>query len=73
MTATTNDREFRLRRSLKRLGCDLVDADAGAFYIRHQGKHAHGPTTSVGQVSNCKLAQFPFFHICSSSSTTPHP
>lgn len=36
MTATTNDREFRHRRSLKRLGYDLVDADAGAFYVRHR-------------------------------------
>lgn len=43
MTATTNDREFRLRRSLKRLGYDLVDADAGAFYIRHQGSMLTDP------------------------------
>jgi hypothetical protein len=32
---TTADREARLRRSLRRLGYDLVDADArGLFYIQ---------------------------------------
>ena len=31
----TSDREARLRRSLRRLGYDLVDADArGLFYIQ---------------------------------------
>ncbi len=33
----TADRESRLRRSLKRLGYDLVDADRGQFYIRRNG------------------------------------
>jgi hypothetical protein len=33
MTAT-DDRESRLRRSLKRLGYVLVDAERGNFYIR---------------------------------------
>ena len=36
MTHAT-DREFRLRRSLRRLGYDLVDAERGQFYIRRQG------------------------------------
>ena len=36
--ATVNDRESRLRRSSKRLGFELVDAEAGNnFYIRRQG------------------------------------
>ena len=35
--ATVNDREARLRRSLLRLGFDLVDAERGNFYIRRQG------------------------------------
>src|SRR5215813_3830048 len=36
--ATTADREARLRRSLRRLGYDLVDADSrGYFHIRREG------------------------------------
>ena len=35
--ATVNDREARLRRSLLRLGFQLVDAERGNFYIRRQG------------------------------------
>jgi len=35
--ATVNDRESRLRRSLSRLGYDLVDAERGNFYIRRKG------------------------------------
>lgn len=31
------DRETRLRRSLKRLGCELVDAERGHFHIRRGG------------------------------------
>ena len=33
---STTDRESRLRRSLKRLGYDLVDAERG-YYIRRAG------------------------------------
>jgi hypothetical protein len=36
-TATIDLRESRLRRSLKRLGYELVDAERGQFYIRRQG------------------------------------
>src|SRR5262245_28515075 len=36
-TAHAIDREARPRRSLKRLGYDLVDADRGQFYIRRAG------------------------------------
>jgi len=35
--ATTDSRESRLRRSLRRLGYDLVDAERGNFYIRREG------------------------------------
>jgi hypothetical protein len=38
VNATTADRESRLRRSMKRLGYDLVDADHGQFYIRREGR-----------------------------------
>ena len=31
-------RKSRLRRSLKRLGYELADADGGKFDIRHQGR-----------------------------------
>jgi len=34
-------KESRLRRSLKRMGYDLVDAEAGEFYIRHQGSRVN--------------------------------
>jgi hypothetical protein len=37
-TAIADARESRLRRSLKRLGYDLVDAEGrGQFYIRRNG------------------------------------
>ena len=36
-TVPVDDRKSRLRRSLRRLGFDLVDADAGNFYIRQRG------------------------------------
>jgi hypothetical protein len=37
MTRTTAEREARLRRSLRRLGFDLVDAARGHFHIRREG------------------------------------
>ena len=40
----SDDREARLRRSLKRLGYELADADGGQYYIRHKGSRVH--TTS---------------------------
>jgi chromosome condensin MukBEF MukE localization factor len=46
--ATVNDRESRLRRSLRRLGYDLVDAEAGQFYIRHQGTRVHATSDLFG-------------------------
>ena len=46
--ATTDSRECRLRRSLKRLGYDLVDAEAGQFYIRHQGTRVHATSDLFG-------------------------
>ena len=33
----TDDREDRLRRSLRRLGYDLVEADRRHFFIRREG------------------------------------
>ena len=45
--ATVNDRESRLRRSLRRLGYDLIDAEAG-FYIRHQGSRVHATNELFG-------------------------
>ena len=44
--ATVTDRESRLRRSLKRLGFDLIDAERGNFYIqapRLQDQQDGGP------------------------------
>jgi ribosomal protein L27 len=43
-----DDRESRLRRSLKRLGYDLVEADAGQFYIRHRGTRVHATSDLFG-------------------------
>jgi hypothetical protein len=37
MMAGIADRGSRLRRSLKRLAYELVDAEAGQFYIRREG------------------------------------
>lgn len=37
MTHATDPREARLRRSLQRLGFQLVDAERGNFYIRRNG------------------------------------
>jgi hypothetical protein len=41
MTSTTADREARLRRSLRRLGYDLVEADRRHFHIRREGSKAN--------------------------------
>ena len=46
--ATVNDRESRLRHSLKRLGYELVDADGGQYYIRHQGSTVHATADLFG-------------------------
>ena len=42
------DRGARLRRSLKRLGFELVDADGGQYYIRHQGRTVHATADLFG-------------------------
>ena len=41
MTAATTDREARLRRSLLRLGFQLVDAERGHFHIRRNGSRVN--------------------------------
>ena len=47
-TAIADAPESRLRRSLKRLGYDLVDADAGNFYIRRNGSKVNETTDLFG-------------------------
>jgi hypothetical protein len=37
MTSAIAEREARLRRSLRRLGCDVVGAERGHFHIRREG------------------------------------
>jgi len=50
MTPATSSRADRLRRSLKRLGYDLVDADRrGRFQIRREG-------TKVDETAGIDLA-----------------
>ena len=45
----TDPRESRLRRSLKRLGYDLVDAEGrGHFYIRKEGSKVNETADLVG-------------------------
>ena len=46
--ATVNNRESRLRRSLRRLGYDLVDAERGNFYIRRQGSKVNETADQFG-------------------------
>ena len=46
--ATVNDREARLRRSLLRLGFQLIDAERGNFHIRKQGRRAHATSDLFG-------------------------
>jgi nucleoside-triphosphatase THEP1 len=46
--ARIDPRESRLRRSLRRLGYDLVDADAGQSYILHQGSRVHATSDRFG-------------------------
>ena len=41
-------REARLRRSLKRLGYELIDAGAGQFYIKHKGSQVHATSDLFG-------------------------
>jgi hypothetical protein len=48
MVAASNDREARLRRSLKRLGYELADAGDGQFYINHQGRRIHATSDLFG-------------------------
>jgi hypothetical protein len=49
MTAASSDRADRLRRSLKRLGYDLIDAERrGIFYIRREGSKVNETSDLFG-------------------------
>lgn len=43
-----DNRKARLRRSLRRLGYDLVDAERGTFHIRRQGSKINETTDLFG-------------------------
>jgi hypothetical protein len=48
MTHATSDREARLRRSLRRQGYDLVEADTRRhFHIRREGSKANEETPDI--------------------------
>jgi hypothetical protein len=44
----TSERESRLRRSLRRLGFEMVEAERGAFYIRLEGCKVNETTDLFG-------------------------